>query len=384
MKRFGKLSFIIALLFSIGAVVFAQDLQRDIEEMYKNRAMDDSRKEQMTQDSLFKEQVKEQVLIQRKKEKENSRQQKWLQIVGPGPVVLFDRKKVEKALEEFVNLNDVLDSWKPEQNNFDLDKSKFYISNIKCFTEPMYIPHTKDIQVKDPKNRKIHPDYQTIKGIDLPKPYYKPVLLLKLKSGKCVLVDSEYEAYYTNCQGFIPYTPTSEERQKALMDLGFSKETIKKYAKDNPWNLVTYAACDNFDGHELVEKVVMAWRYSSIANNLIDQFSSQYRPNHLKQYRYVYIQKDGKEQEEDPKESEKLPKCFDLNRKKRKFLYKSDTQQQPPTYYIDAAILVWEKNAPHKHGGCGTWVEYYEDWTPVYSEKIVKESLLRVDEEWFF
>ncbi|MCR5503987.1 MAG: hypothetical protein K6E94_00175 [Elusimicrobiaceae bacterium] len=379
MKRFGKLSFIIALLFSIGAVVFAQDVQRDIEEMYKNRAIEDSRKEQMTQDSLFKEQVKEQVLIQRKKEKENSRQQKWLQMVGPGPVVLFDRKKVEKALEEFVNLNDVLDSWKPEQNSFDLDTS-----NIKCFTEPMYIPHTKDIQVKDPKNRKIHPDYQTIKGIDLPKPYYKPVLLLKLKSGKCVLVDSEYEAYYINCQGLIPYTPTSEERQKALMDFGFSKETIKKYAKDNPWNLVTYAACDNFDGHKLVEKVVMAWRYSSIANNLIDQISRKYRPNHLKQYRYVYIQKDGKEQEEDPKESEKLPKCFDLNRKKRKFLYKSDIQQPPPSYYVNPAILVWEKNVLHEGGGCVSWVEYYDDWTSVYSEKLVRESLLRVDEEWFF
>lgn len=396
MKRLGTLLLVIVLLFATSAVIFAQDVKKSIEEMYKNREIADSI-ENMRIQKIFDE---KQRLIQQEKEKEYARQNKWKQIVGPGPLEAFDRKKVEKALEGFVNLNDVLDSWKSEQNVF----GKYYNSpkyksapTIKYFNEPMYTVYTKDIQVKDWKNRRIREDHQKLKGVDFVKIYHEPFLLFEyevkftvrdklnynpreVKLDKCLLVDSEYEVYDSfNCNT-IPYTPMAEERKQALRDLGVSDVVIKMYAEDNPWNLVTYAACDNFDGHELVEKVVMAWRYSSISS--ISSLKNNSKPNHLKQYRYVYIQKDGKEKEEAPKESEELPKCFDLNRKKRNPLYKSATQRIPPNYDTgDMIISVWEKNVPHG-GGCGGSVRF-DDWdgvTPV----VERESLLQADYQWFF
>ena len=399
-----KLLCVLTLFYVLISVnIHAQTMQEAVGDMYRQRAQqEEQRVQQEERKRLAQEQRQKEIESQiaaARAARESSLQQVWEQALGPG-TARFDRKRTAQALQGFVDLDTVLDREKFSQGPASVDVSlrgvpergvvRARSANFKYFPQSMYVAFSQDAPFKNVENeaplyigqlRDDFPGYSLdnkqpmlLKGIDVMKIHPGPLLLVKKSPKSCVLVDAKYKAYDSvSCEGHSPYAPTAEKRKQALKELGFSAKTITKYGVNNPWNLMTFVACDNFDGHELVEKVAMAWRYSTVANKQGE------KPYHRKQYRYVFVQKDGKEREETPKEADELPRCIDLNKKSRNFIYKSDTQAMPPVYGKVEGIEEYTEVT----NGCGGRV--YRDQRYRTAEHYpMPESLLKPEEQWFF
>lgn len=385
MKKFIKLLFLFLFTFVMNAFLYAQNnVQQDLENMYReresyDRVQDSLAEVERVRDSIIQAQMEQQRAIMEQqrammeRRKEFFRQRAWEHITGNdkngpvmGPVrssVGLDRQRVKQALEDIVDLDAILDSVSVSQ----------YYNAIKYFSEPVYVAEILNARFLGGKYN--HIMYQNgepivLKGIDVMKIYQGPVLLVLTNSNNWVLVDSQYKVHNSiDINGVMSYPSIAEERRNALAELGFSEETIRKYATDNPWNLIAFVACDNFDGHDLVEKVAVAWRYSSIANNKEERRET---PNHKKQYRFVYIKRDGEEKEEAPKKAQDLPRCLDLNKRERNPFYESNTQPIPPNYGKQVG-------RERESGSCGG-IRYSEEGSYLPDN----ETLIKPDEQWFF
>ena len=329
-----KVMMLLGVLFLLAAPGMAQNVQKEVENMYERRA------QKAEAERLAAEQIQAQI---RKQEEAWQRhlQQNWEYLAKDG-AKRFDRKRVEEAIRPFMSLNeDVLDnvlSRRGEAIKF-LPESTYNIAYMadKVWT---YKELYRDMGDED-ASREFHKKFgggKIWEGFEKRKIHNGPLLLVKKPDGDCVVVDSGYKAFdNAKCDDYPSYVPTVESRKKALRGLGFSENTVQKYAVKNPWNLETFVACDKFEGHELVEKVVVAWRHAT--------FTDTKQKKTDKQYRYVFIQ-NGKEHEQKPQANVEIPKCIkdrvgdgfnmieyaELSRGGS--FYTSLTQSQPPEQAI--------------------------------------------------
>lgn len=388
MKNFGKILCMFILLCVTSAIAWGQTADQQIQDM-KDKRVEKVRNEKekarrKAEEAQRKANEKKERERQIQQAKEKALSQEWEKRFSSAANAskTFDINRVREVLQTV--------KIQPGDKRFLKEAEVPYYFNY--FPVSMYIAHPMDIVLKNTYETGLTmPDGVTnfletheprhIQGIDSMEIIHGPSLQAANSQGECVLLDSKYNVYglvycpprpWPNGPLFSngpihhsPYWPIAQAREKNLKDLGFSQETVQKYATENPWNLYTYVACDTFDGHELVEKVVMAWRYSSIATE---------ESPHFKQYRYVFVQADGKEHEEPARETQELPACLDIDKKSRDPFYKSETQATPQTYGE-----MWGTVFYYQTGGCGAhWWSYKEKkFLPNQS------SLLKPEEKWF-
>ena len=408
-----KVMMLLGVLFLLAAPGMAQNVQKEVENMYERRA------QKAEAERLAAEQIQAQI---RKQEEAWQRhlQQNWEYLAKDG-AKHFDRKRVEEAVRPFMSLNEVLDSIPLEITD---PKAVLSRGSVGADSSLAGAPQTRFSQTKIPQpqirflpdsiyniaypedyvfssyplnffyNPSINPDDKTQreklqqiankaiwKDFEKRKIHKGPLLLVKKPDGACVVVDSEYKAYdKAKCDDYPSYTPTVESRKKALRDLGFSENTVQKYAVKNPWNLETFVACDKFkvsltfkNTYELVEKVVMAWRYSSFTDDKTKQ--------NERQYRFVFIRKDGKEYEDFSftLDDKMPPQCLDFDGKSRESVYKSITQAEPPKQQkVTRAILSREHSFRNPDRANGTYFLESKTFDPAHC------YMLSLDEEWGF
>ena len=376
MKNAFKLLVALVFFFTAGAAVWAQNAQKEIDKMYSD-IDNQKRAEQRREDR--KQAIRS--IVEEIEQKYEEKMDEW-----NDPVRKIEKVLGSEGLKYFepILINGALKGIDVFQPNF---------SKAKFFPEDMYIAYKK----KTPMFVDAYPLMQNNEtdAVLLPLPnvmkihdgpsFIVPVVRyvryneeqgISYRFEDCVLVDSLYRVFKNvDCDGkHIPYQPLAQKRYEMLKEVGFSDETAQGYALDNPWNLKVYAGCNNFDGHKLVEKVVMAWRYSSIANNT-NVFDP---PNHEKQVRYVFVRKDGREQEETPKSQDVLPECLDIKGKPRKPLHDSRTQPEPGNY----SQTKKGKIRHYESGGCGNRPPSFH--MIKVGEKPHKERVLQAEGGWYF
>ena len=401
MKNSAKLFMCLTFFFAMGMSVYGQNVQKEVENMYERRA------QKAEAERLVAEQIQAQIRKQAE-DRQARLQQTWERVVKDG-AKRFDRKRVEEAVRPFVSLNELLDSIRLPLEITDpkavLSKGSAGVDSSLAGAPQMRFSQTKIPQPQNYQEIRFLPDplyniaymvdrvwtVKELNGADeeIWKHFEKrkihkgPLLLVKKPDGDCVVVDSGYKAFdKAKCDDYS-YMPTVESRKKALRDLGFSENTVQKYAVKNPWNLETFVACDKFKekstflvptkqpneyvrhgDHNLVERAVVAWRYATFTERNTNQ----------KQYRYVFIQKDGQEREEKPQTDWEIPQCLDVDGKSRESVYKSITQAEPPSY---SYVQRQSSGHPNWTGGIDIDIEYRIFFAN-------KEFMLSADEEWGF
>lgn len=207
----------------------------------------------------------------------------------------------------------------------------------------------------------------------------EPALFVVSTKKKCVIVFSDYRVKKVPCDTeFVPYEPIAQERMEKLREIGFSQETVENFGAKQPWNLKIYAGCADFDGHQWVEKVVMAWRYVSVSNN-------KEKDNHKKDIRYVYVKSDGQEREEGPIEVSYLPNCKSHKGERADEWYASDTQPMPGAgrYKPTERKVLMEMEMIDSHGGCGG-ASYHSVKEDVTIPVDPQERAFELDDKWYF
>ena len=404
MKNSAKLFMCLTLFLAIGMSAYGQNVQKEVENMYERRAQKaEAERLAAEKERLVAEQIQAQIRKQ-EEERQARLQQEWERALGEG-AKHFDRKRVEETVRPFVNLNEVLDSIP-----LGITDPKAVLSKGSPGIDSSLAgaPQTRFSQTKIPQPQnyreirflpesmyniayKVHREVQGVKklviwdGFEKRKIHKGPLLLVKRPDGDCVAVDLGYNKFEVKCEDY-PYMPKVEERKKALRDLGFSENTVQKYAVKNPWNLETFVACDKFKEKStflvptkqpneyvrhgdlnLVEKVVVAWRYAT--------FTDEKTNKNQKQYRYVFIQKDGQEREEKPQTDWEIPQCLDIDGKSRESSYKSITQSKPPEQNW---VMTKERRVWTYFGGDT------EELAPAQYQRAHETLMMSADEEWYF
>ena len=419
MKLIGKLSLIAALLLLTSFEISAQT--RGIKQMYREQeAKEKAERLRETQERHQLEQaLKRQVILE--EAFVAAHQYQWLKILGADGIRRFDPRRVEQILLDagFATVEKIPTKYagyeiEDKNNTAGYEKRTEYKAKNKAssssagdisieiapskrlvdidFEQTTYYPlETGGIyQIKNPadvpvtlefwhdsytegdgSNFEYHPEAM---GDNHPVAFPEirtdvPLLFIKGRKTKdggksyvaCAILSSDYtleEDIY--CKPPLAYRPTANKRIKAIKKSGFSEKTANRYGLINPWNLVIYNGCTEFDGHELVESVVMAWRFATVSND-------GKHSNNQRDIRYVYKQKDGKEHEEGPKEVWKLPLCVRRNK------------SEDPSF---ESQVQYNLNPGHPSsferlgGGCNS--------IPLYIPETPQIRTFDVDEAWFF
>ena len=249
----------------------------------------------------------------------------WENFLSEDGLRYFEPQRVEEVMRQ-----EGFDQYYPEYFckpvGIVFEKSIFYPEGI------YYVSDTTPIvnAINKTRKSKIASDVTQRRHVPFVEIRHEPTLLMQsVKGGKpvCAVISPRYEVSLTTyCQNVKSYKMLSEQRVDVIKAAGFSDEIAEKYGRNNPWNLRVYNQCETFDGILMVEKVVLAWRYVTIANSIAQ--------NHQKDFRYVYFRQDRVEHEIEPQSNETLPKCHHFagtSWKERKG-FSSDVQPWPFEY----------------------------------------------------